>query len=173
MDFDFNKKASSKFMGLFFKNTVCVFISAILFIASWAENGFPFLLFIAFVPLLLIQTERISKIQYAAYVFLTFVILGFASFLWLCKISWTASLVLIWQPILMTIPFLLYQYMRKNDRAMLANFAFIAFWLSLELLFLTWDYAVPWVLMGNAFGDWVKVIQWYEYTGILGEMVCI
>ena len=34
------------------------------------------------------------------------------------------------------------------------------------------DSSWPWLLLGNGFSHEVWAVQWYEYTGIFGEM-CI
>jgi len=41
-------------------------------------------------------------------------------------------------------------------------------WLSFEKFHLEWDFSWPWLNLGNAFANFPKWIQWYEYTGAFG-----
>ena len=42
------------------------------------------------------------------------------------------------------------------------------YWPAWEYLHLNWDFSWPWLSLGNGFASYIKWIQWYEYTGILG-----
>jgi len=36
------------------------------------------------------------------------------------------------------------------------------------LLHTNWQFAYPWLVVGNVFSAWPKLIQWYEFTGVFG-----
>jgi apolipoprotein N-acyltransferase len=52
-------------------------------------------------------------------------------------------------------------------------FSLIVFWLAFEFLnhhgMLPW----PWLTLGNGFANTVKIVQWYEFTGVLGGTLWI
>jgi len=50
----------------------------------------------------------------------------------------------------------------------LGYLAFIVCWLSFEYLHLNWDFSWPWLTLGNVFSNAPSIVQWYEYTGVLG-----
>ncbi|HML86425.1 MAG TPA: hypothetical protein PKE52_14820, partial [Bacteroidales bacterium] len=45
---------------------------------------------------------------------------------------------------------------------------FPLFWIAFEWWHMNWDLSWPWLNLGNGFGAYPKMIQWYEFTGILG-----
>ena len=67
----------------------------------------------------------------------------------------------------MYVPFLLFH---KTKKALpnLAYAAFIAYWISFEMLHLHWELSWSWLNIGNAFGQIPSWVQWYEYTGVFG-----
>ena len=49
----------------------------------------------------------------------------------------------------------------------------IFFWISMEFLHLNWELAWPWLTLGNVFATFPDIVQWYEYTGVLGGTLWI
>lgn len=47
-------------------------------------------------------------------------------------------------------------------------FAFIVFWIVYEHFYLHAEISWPWLTLGYAFANDVRLVQWYEYTGSLG-----
>ena len=47
-------------------------------------------------------------------------------------------------------------------------FALIFFWISMEYIHLHWELAWPWLTLGNVFATIPEIVQWYEFTGVLG-----
>lgn len=41
-------------------------------------------------------------------------------------------------------------------------------WISYEYLYICGEISFPWLTLGNGFAHDVKLVQWYEYTGVLG-----
>ena len=70
--------------------------------------------------------------------------------------------------LLMSLVMLLFYYSRKNLTKRLAYTSLIVFWLSFEYLHLNWDLSWPWLTLGNVFSESLYLINWYEYTGVLG-----
>ncbi|MEA3317999.1 MAG: apolipoprotein N-acyltransferase, partial [Bacteroidota bacterium] len=48
------------------------------------------------------------------------------------------------------------------------NYSFIIFWIAFEYMYLNAEISWPWLTIGNGFAKDISLIQWYEFTGILG-----
>ena len=75
---------------------------------------------------------------------------------------------LIANSLLMSVPLVFYRLTRKALGLGKALMAFVFYWLSIEYLHLNWEINWPWLNMGNVFAKFPVLIQWYEYTGMLG-----
>jgi apolipoprotein N-acyltransferase len=73
----------------------------------------------------------------------------------------------------MTIFWALYRYLKKHLVEVKAQMGFIALWLFWEYFHLHWDISWPWLTLGNVFAEVPSVVQWYEYTGVLGGSLWI
>ena len=144
-----------------------VLSSVLLLSIPWLFGGGAVLLFVGFVPLLLLQRERPRGLW--VYVAVTFALWwGFTT--WWVGIAAVVGAVLavIFGSALNTGAFMLYDYiLRKGTRA-LAYTVFVAAWISYELLYIVGQVSFPWLTLGNGFAGDIKLVQWYEYTGVLG-----
>lgn len=52
-------------------------------------------------------------------------------------------------------------------------FAFVVFWIAFEFAYLHGEISWPWLTLGHGFAYEVKLIQWYELTGVLGGSLWI
>ena len=152
-------------------------ISSILLWISWPPLPLNFVIFIGFVPLLLIEDNislyhkrRGFKVFLLAY--FTFLCWNTFTTYWI----WFASpggaiMAIVLNALLMTIPFFMFHFVKRRLGNTIGYLSLICFWLCLEMLHLNWDAPWPWLNLGNVFAvsrDWV---QWYEYTGALGGTV--
>ena len=64
--------------------------------------------------------------------------------------------------------FMLFHYVSKRAPKSLAYTIFVTCWISMEMLYTYGDVSFPWIMLGNGFANDIKIIQWYEYTGIFG-----
>ena len=161
MNFLFLNKASNRLLLSLF--------SGGLFFLSWQPNLSPFILFLVFIPLLFINTREVKLGHYFGFCFLCFFTAVATTCYWvLINDHWWYATGLVWQALLMTIPFLLYYKIRSKFSESLALLFLIAAWISYEYISLNFNYNLPWLVLGNAFANTPKYIQWYEYTGVLG-----
>ncbi|MBI4946074.1 MAG: apolipoprotein N-acyltransferase [Bacteroidetes bacterium] len=155
-------------------------LSGIIFALSWPPNGFPFLLFIAFVPLLQIE-HAFSSGQTSAkrtllfgLSYLTFLIWNLASLWWIYNASFGGAIMaVLGNAFIMSAVFWIFHLTKKrlltlNFKLQTLNFVFIIFWLAFEFCHYRWDLNWPWLTLGNAFAGNHTWIQWYEYTGTGG-----
>ncbi|MFK7981500.1 MAG: apolipoprotein N-acyltransferase [Saprospiraceae bacterium] len=148
--------------------------------------GFPIspltpLMFVGFVPLLMIEkeiaaeSEATSKWEIFKYSYHAFVVWNIITTYWVANASsFAASLIAIWlNAFFMTIPFVLFHQTRKVMPRDFMYIAFIANWLSWEYLHLRWEISWPWLTLGNSFAQYPSWVQWYEYTGVFGGSLWI
>ena len=147
--------------------------------------GFPVspltpLLFIGFIPLLMIEKviadsrESPSKWEVFKYSYHALVIWNIGTTYWVWNTAFVAGIVAIFlNAFFMTIPIVLFHQTRK---VMSRNFFYIAFivnWLAWEYLHLRWEISWPWLTLGNGFAQYPSWVQWYEYTGVFGGSLWI
>ena len=134
----------------------------------------PFLMFVGFVPLLIIEKEisehfdKARRGKVLRYAFHAFVIWNVMSTYWVTNTALVAGIVAIWaNAFLMTLPILLF-HTTKKLMPKVGYLAFIAYWLTFEYGHLQWELTWPWLTIGNSFAEYPSLVQWYEYTGVFG-----
>lgn len=148
-------------------------LSALLFIISWQPYSIIVAAFGAFIPLLFIE-KNIRAAQGNAgwvflYAFVTFFTWNIGSTFWL----WNATIegayaAFIINTLLMCIPLMVYHFFAKKTAASHAEWILITAWLSFEYLHHTWEFSWPWLSLGNAFAAFPFMVQFYEFTGVVG-----
>lgn len=140
--------------------------------AAWPAYGLAPLLFIAWIPFLMLEDELFSRDLYKPGFVFRYSYLGF--FLWNLLTTWWvynaslggAAMAIIFNSLFMAVVFMLYHIARRKT-----GFGFLvlaSFWLTFEYIHLQWDITWPWLTIGNGFASWHKAVQWYEYTGVFG-----
>lgn len=155
--------------------------SGLLLAAGWTPHGFPFLLFVAFVPLLVVENEHfISKDKNHSfgifiYAFVAFFIWNTLSCWWIYNAAFVglAAAVLINSTFMGIVIWLFHVVRRRWTFNKYGHIAFIAFWITFEFLHSRWDLNWPHMNLGHGFGAYPQVIQWYEYTGFFGGTLWI
>jgi len=161
-------------------NILLAILSGLLLGLSWPTYGFSLLLFIGFIPLLLVEYNfRVNKIKnggtkFFSLAFLAFFIFNAITTWWL----WYATafgmfFAFIENALLMSLVFLIYHKVALKTNDNFALFFLIVFWISFEKFHLNWDFSWPWLNLGNGFSYNHKWIQWYEYTGVFGGTLWI
>lgn len=151
-------------------------LSGLLLALSWPLNGFPLLLFIAFIPFLFIDDYLIKhKQDFNRFSILLIIYPGFFVFnaltvYWIWNSDLAAGIAaLILNSFVMTLAFSIYHLTRRSLYThKYGNFLLLFFWIAFEYFHLDWDLTFPWLNLGNGFATWHKWVQWYEYTGALG-----
>lgn len=64
--------------------------------------------------------------------------------------------------------FMLFHYLSKRAPKPLAYTIFVTCWIAMEMLYTYGEISFPWIMLGNGFANDIKIVQWYEYTGIFG-----
>lgn len=151
-------------------------ISGLLLWLSWNPNGLPFLIFFAFVPLLVISDLLISKEHKHSsglafcYGVIAFLIWNVGTTWWIFNSTGPGAIVtFILNSSFMAVVYALWHFCRrKGIPEWLQPITLIAFWMSFEYLHLNWDLTWPWLNLGNVFDSCTQYVQWYEFTGTFG-----
>lgn len=144
-------------------------LSGFLFWCSWLPVDFPFALCVAFIPLLYIKDQNMMGSRYSTVVFFSFFIATLSTCSWvLVNGDYWYIVAIIWQAILMTLPFLLYYRIKKRFHQYIALLMLLSSWITYEYFSLNFTYNFPWLILGNVFANDPLYIQWYEYTGTQG-----
>lgn len=149
-------------------------LSGLLMGVSWPETGnLAPLFFIALTPLLFIENLISTKGLKSRYLFycsyLTFLTFNTYTTWWI----WFASdagmiMAVTLNSLFMATIFLWFHSIKKKLGAAKGYMALIVLWIGFEWLHYNWDLSHPWSSFGNVFANHVKLVQWYEYTGVLG-----
>ncbi len=155
-------------------------LSGILLSLSWPERGFPFIIFFAFIPLLIIEEsilrnkKEVSSIRFLLFSWLTFIIWNGLTTYWIVFSTLPGVLLAVFfNSLFMTMPLFITHLVRRKTQIQISLLPFIALWISFEYLHMNWELSWSWLNLGNAFARYPQWIQWYEYTGALGGTLWI
>ncbi len=161
-------------------------LSALLFSIPFFRVGTGLTLMVAFVPLLFIEdaipprkSRKLRKAEKSDkpgrsgsmlwYAFLAFGLFVLLTTYWVYFATWTGIVAsIIVNGGYMTLTFLLFRYTKRKLGDRLGYASLVIFWLAFEFLYLRAVVNFPWLLLGNGFAKDVILIQWYEWTGVLG-----
>ena len=155
-------------------------LSGVLLSIAFPPIPLAILMFVAFVPLLLVEREISEKIEAPAkwevfkYSYNTFIIWNILTTFWVANTAFAAAFIAFFlNAAFMCIPIVLFHQSKKYLKKNLAYTAFIAYWIAFEYIHLRWEISWTWLNIGNSFASVPKWIQWYEYTGVFGGALWI
>ncbi len=145
----------------------------------WLE--FPgWLLFVAFLPLLLLDDlfsehpEHYGSFAFWGSSFLAFVVWNGLTTWWIFHATPAGAFMAVFlNAFFMSLVFWLAHLVRRTARGTAGDVAFAAFWIAFELVHYHWDIEWPWLTLGNGFAGTPRLVQWYEYTGVMGGSLWI
>lgn len=156
-------------------------LSGLLMGLSWPATGnLAPLFFVALLPLLYVEytisqnPEKLKSRHLFCYAFLGFLTFNTFTTWWIWYASEAGMLMaVILNSIFMGIIFLWFHNIKKRLGNKKGYFALITLWIGFEWLHYHWEFSHPWSTFGNTFANYTKIIQWYEYTGVLGGTLWI
>jgi apolipoprotein N-acyltransferase len=167
---------SRKFQILFF--VFASTINGLLFAVPFIVDKLFFLLFIAFVPLFLI-TEKLKSVRgQLLYAFILVIVWQFTTMCWIHSEYlplWSSVAAIFLSGTITFISFLIYfcGINRLTVKKKYKYFLFILVWISVEWLSFEWELAFPFHTLGYYLGNISFLVQWYQYTGVLGGTIWI
>lgn len=163
-------------------------ISALLLSISWPTYGVPFFIFIALVPMMMMEHEisRFSKIRRKGWTvfglsYLCFAIWNLVTTGWLYgsrNPDGSHSVMAVAFPVIVNslLYSLIFQcyYLYKKYMGTYWGLVFLpAIWMAFEKFHLSWELTWPWLNLGNTFSEYPKLIQWYDTLGATGGSLWI
>jgi len=159
---------------------LAVVVSSLLLSAAWPAAGIAPLLFIALVPLLMVQdfisNEKKAgrKVRLFWYSYLCFFLFNLIATWWIYFASPFGMFgAVMANAFLMSFTFQLFHITHLKLGKKIAYPALIIFWIAFENFHMNWDLSYPWLTLGNGFASWVNMVQWYEYTGVAGGTIWV
>ena len=146
--------------------------------APWPTAGLVPLLFIGWVPYLLLERqftlEAASKRRVFATTYLFLVLWNALTTWWVSYADLAAGIAaVVLNALLMCLPLMAFRQTKKRLGNRIGYLSLPVFWIAFEQLHLRWDLTWPWLTLGNGFAAAPQWVQWYEYTGFLGGSVWV
>ena len=141
--------------------------------------AFPFsgtitpLIFLSFIPLLVVEAQVLnhgrSSLNIFIHSFICFLIFNIGTSWWLWNASAGGAIfAFLFNAIVMSLVFQAFHITRKYVGSKQGYLSLPFYWLGFEYLHNHWEFAHPWLTLGNTFSERTNWIQWYEYTGVTG-----
>jgi apolipoprotein N-acyltransferase len=158
------------------RNILLALTSGLLLGLPWSVTHLYFLIFIGWVPLLLLE-EKIQNhpnpYGIFNYAFISFLLWNILGTWWVARAQFVgAILIIVANSLVQALVFWLASRSRKNLKIPLLV-PFLVIWMGYEHFHLAWDLAWPWLNLGNALATAPGIIQWYEFTGVRGGTLWI
>ncbi len=152
--------------------------TGLLLALSWMNLFFGVLLVIAFIPLFHLEDLTIKKAYkkriYFANIFIAMFVWHILTLNWVIAMNFKNGIIIsIVNSLLISIFLLIPHILKRTGKTLLSYAAFICFWVTQELLHLNWELSFPLMILGNGLGIFPQLIQWYEWTGVMGGSIWI
>ncbi len=156
-------------------------LSGLLMGVSWPTHGFAPILFIAWVPLLVVRTYILrnptffSRGAIVLYSFITFLTFNLFTTWWIYYSTMIGALLAfflnsLFMALVVGLAHIVDKKVMRNKSAFIS---LIFFYVGFEYLHMNWELSWSWLNMGNVFSEMPTWVQWYEYTGSLGGSMWI
>ena len=155
-------------------------LSGLLLGLPWLEWFSGIILLVAFIPLFFVEDYLfINKAKYRpvvmfGYAFLAFLIWNIVAVSWIYKVTVPGAIfVIVTNSLLLALLFFLFHVTKRNMGIAFGNFSLFVYWLGWEYFMFHAELSFPWLTLGNGFAKDIALIQWYEFTGVLGGSLWI
>ncbi|MFZ9387079.1 MAG: apolipoprotein N-acyltransferase [Chitinophagaceae bacterium] len=142
----------------------------LLLFSAWPVSPLTFLVFVAWVPLLWLESVVPGRKRFFGLTYITMFTWNVSTTWWIWNASEPGALAAFFaNSFIMCLPWLGYKIARKWLGNPGGYLALIAFWMSFEFIHLQdWGLSWPWLTLGNVFATRPDWVQWYEFTGTSG-----
>ncbi|MBN9381589.1 MAG: apolipoprotein N-acyltransferase [Chitinophagaceae bacterium] len=146
------------------------FLSGLLLFAAWPASPLTFLIFIAFVPLLWLEHQGISRRKFFGWVYITMLTWNATTTWWIWNATAPGAIgTILANSLIMCLPWLGFHFVKAKLGPKWGYPALVALWLTFEYIHLQdWGLSWPWLTLGNVFAGHPGWVQWYSYTGTSG-----
>ncbi len=152
------------------QNVLLPLASALLLFAAWPVSPLTLLIFVAWLPLLWLETKVQSRRKFLVLTYLCMFVWNISTTWWIWNASKPGAIAaFIANSFIMCLPWLGYKTVKKHKGEIWGYVSLVAFWMCFEYIHLhDWGLSWPWLTLGNAFATHPQWVQWYEYTGSSG-----
>lgn len=153
-----------------FTNLFLAIASGLLLFAAWPVSPLTLLIFVAWTPLLWLESKIESRKKFFWLTYVAMFIWNVATTWWIWNASAPGAVAaFLANSLLMCFPWLGFKIAKKRFGPTIGYVSLIAFWMCFEYIHLQdWGLSWPWLTLGNVFASHPEWIQWYEYTGTSG-----
>jgi len=153
------------------RNLLLSLLSAVLLSLPWHTPFSGLILLVAWLPLLLLEDEfsRRSARGCWKYYTLTFVVWNIITTYWIYKATLFGAVgAIIGNSAQMVLIFAIFRWVKKKMPTSISYVFLAALWIAWEYFYFDAEISWPWLVLGNGFSKDIQLIQWFEYTGVLG-----
>jgi len=145
-----------------FINWLFAISGGILLWAAWPVSPLTLLIFVAWIPLLYLETKVKSKATFFGFTYITMFIWNITTTWWIWNASLPGALGAFFaNSLLMCFPWLGFKIAKKWLGEFWGYMSLIVFWLCFEYIHLhDWGLSWPWLTLGNVFASHPQWIQW-------------
>lgn len=153
----------------FFSRFILPILSGVLLFSAWPMSPLTIFIFIAWVPLLIIENRSTNPYRFFLILLINLLIWNTATTWWIWNASEGGALgAIIANSILMTIPWMLFRMTKQKLGRSIGYISFILYFICFEYIHHNWELSWPWLTLGNVFANHPDWIRWYQYTGTTG-----
>lgn len=154
--------------------------SGILSALAWTDWCTGLILLFSFVPFLIIEEQifrnpaRFTPNAFFIYLLPGFVLFNILSLGWMRVASMTGAIsVIMGLSFLMAFTLWLSHVVRIRAGNVAGFVSVVLFWLGFEFISLNVNIVTPWLNLGNGLAKDLRLIQWYDHTGVAGGSLWI
>jgi apolipoprotein N-acyltransferase len=153
------------------KHLLLTLLSALLLSLPWYENFSGVLLLVALVPLLVVERDFAvnRRTGFWKYAGLCLLLWNVATTWWICNATLFGMVAaVIGNSAQMLLVVWLFHLIKRKAGSAVGYASLVALWITWEWFYFDAEITWPWLTLGNGFAKDVALVQWYEYTGVLG-----
>ena len=147
------------------------FASAVLLSIPWLVPHTGPLALIGFVPLLLAEdyARHAGMKRFWLCHYFCFVLWNALTTFWVCNATVGGGIfAVLVNALQMSLVFGVFRLGRRHLKGAVPYILLAATWIAWERFYFSAEISWPWLVLGNAFADSTRLVQWYEFTGSLG-----
>lgn len=153
-----------------------VIIGSIILSIPFLINNLGFVILFALVPLLCLENELVNRQIKGGwkYYYGLFVLWNLFTTFWIYKATIPGAVgAVLLNAMQMAIIFASFIYFKKKFGKLIGYLFLIIAWVAWEHFYFDAEISWPWLVLGNAFASSYKLVQWYEFTGVIGGSLWI